>query len=141
VVRRLTPLVLAAVIAFAPAALVFCEASCAEHASTWPPVEHATHHHHESPAPESSTPVVVHRAHHESFLPQVTTDVKATSHRCTLGDRLPVAAGVSLTMIFAPAVLSAPLVVPDVPATTRSSQDTAFRAPPHPSALITQLRI
>lgn len=142
VVRRLTPLVLTIVIAFAPAALVFCEALCAGHAPVAAPVDQAAHHHHTSPVQDDATTVAVsHHAHHDVFLARVTTGVKVTSHRCTRGDRLPVAAGVSLATLFAPAVLTTALGLSDVPTTAVFSQHTSFRAPPHPSHLITQLRI
>jgi hypothetical protein len=133
--------VLAVVIAFAPAALVFCEASCAEHAPAAVPVDHAAHHHHESPGPDATTVAMTYHAHRASLLAQVTSDLEATAHRCTHGDALPVAAGVSVPPLFAPAIVSAAFVLPDVPTIAVSLQDIAFRAPPHPSALTTQLRL
>ena len=139
--RRLTPLVLAIVIASAPAALVFCAALCTEHASIMPPVNHQAHHDHGSSTPAGPTAIAVsHYSHHHSSLAQVTTDLAATSHPCPYGE-LPAVGAVSLTTLVAPAVLSATFVLADVPAAAARPRDIAFRAPPRPITLTAQLRI
>jgi hypothetical protein len=141
VTRRLTPLVAALALAFAPIALDACQAVCALQTVATASAQ-ATHHHPEPPTADDGAQA--HSCHHLAVPRPAagSTTMQGLPHRCAHVDDLPAAAAIALhANLVAPAVLPA-IVFGAAPArdTVRPIESAPNGSPPR-TANIAPLRV
>jgi hypothetical protein len=112
--RRWMSAVLVLAIAFAPAVLEACQTTCAMHASGSAATAERMQHAHTPSPPATASTTDEHSCHQPMAAVSGGPCVEAIPHRCGHADALPITCGaVAQVIVHAPAVLPAPLFLPN----------------------------
>jgi hypothetical protein len=141
-VRRWMSAVLVLAIAFAPALLEVCQVTCAMHTSPSAASADAMPHAHTPSLPATASTREEHSCHQPLASASEGPCLEAIPHRCGHADALPITCGaVAQVIVHAPAVLPAPLYLPN---DLSRAQATPSEAPPYdpvPISLNLPLRV
>jgi hypothetical protein len=140
IARRLMPLIVAFVLAFAPVALEACQAVClSRQLETSSPA--SGHHHHSHGAPATSTSADP--AHHQTATSQTQASRTAIAgqHLCDHGEELPALDAGLNSLLASPAVVVSSVDRPDKLAPARHARDTIAAPASQLTTLTTQLRV
>jgi hypothetical protein len=142
VARRLIPLLAVLAVAFAPVALVTCEASCVSHA-VQASADSSHHHHHGAASSAPSSTATAGDSHHHTPAAAASLSPVAlnASHPCSHGDGLPAFSGISTDTLVPPAVVVAGFQLPEASSSRLSRHSRGYSRSPVRTTLTTQLRV